>query len=93
MDVEVEDVVVELWAGWLGRRRGDAAGRARRNAAELAEAMAERNVERWKGEWRVRGVHPVRGNLWMTLGLTGGASTAYGRQVAGHAAAGNVLSN
>jgi len=30
MDVEVEDVVAKLWAGWLGRRRGGAARRARR---------------------------------------------------------------
>jgi len=43
MDIEVEDVTAELWTGWLGRRRGGAAGRARRSAAELAEAMAERN--------------------------------------------------
>jgi len=50
VDVEVEDVVAELWAGWLGWRRGDAAGRARRSAAELAEAMVERNVERWRGK-------------------------------------------
>ena len=53
MDIEVEDVEAELWAGWLGWRRGGAAGRARRNAAELTEAMAERNVERWRREWRV----------------------------------------
>jgi len=53
VDVEVEDVVAELWAGWLGRRCGDAAGRARRSSAELAEVMAERNVERWRGEWCV----------------------------------------
>jgi len=29
MDVEVEDIEEELWAGWLGRRRGGAAGKAR----------------------------------------------------------------
>ena len=39
MDVEVEDVEAELWVDWLGRRRGGAAGRARRSAAELAVAM------------------------------------------------------
>jgi len=44
MDVKVEDIVAELWAGWLGRRHGGAAGRARRSAAELTEAMAEGNV-------------------------------------------------
>jgi len=53
MDVEVEDVEAELWMVWLGQRRSGAAGRACRNAAELVEAMAERNVERWRGEWRV----------------------------------------
>ena len=37
MDVEVEDVTVDLWTGWLGRRRGGAAGKARQSAAELAE--------------------------------------------------------
>jgi len=42
-DVEVEDVEVELWAGWLGQRRSETAGGARRNAAELTEATAERN--------------------------------------------------
>ena len=45
-DVEVEDVEAELWAGWLGRRRGGTAGEARRNAAELTEATAERNGRR-----------------------------------------------
>ena len=42
-DAKVEDVEVELWADWLGRRRGGTAGKARRSAAELAVAMAERN--------------------------------------------------
>jgi len=28
-DAEVEDVEAELWAGWLGRRRGGTAGEAR----------------------------------------------------------------
>ena len=46
MDVEVEDVEAELWADWLGRRRGGTAGGARRSAAELPEATAERNVLR-----------------------------------------------
>ena len=46
VDVEVEDVEAELWAGWLGRRRGGTAGEARRSAAELTEATAERNVLR-----------------------------------------------
>ena len=45
-DAEVEDVEAELWAGWLGRRRGGTAGEARRSAAELTEATAERNVLR-----------------------------------------------
>jgi len=45
-DVEVEDVEAELWAGWLGRRRGGTAGEARRNAAELTETAAERNGRR-----------------------------------------------
>ena len=49
MDVEVEDVKVE----WLGRRRGGAAERARRSAAELAEDEGGRNVALWRGEWRV----------------------------------------
>ena len=45
-DAEVEDVEAELWVGWLGRRRGETAGEARRNAAELTEATAERNGRR-----------------------------------------------
>ena len=45
-DAEVEDVEAELWAGWLGRRRGGTTGKARRNAAELTEAMAEQNGRR-----------------------------------------------
>jgi len=52
-DAEVEDVDAELWAGWLGRRRGGTAGTARRNAAELAVDGGGRNVEHWRGEWRV----------------------------------------
>jgi len=53
MDDEVEDVMAELWAGWLGRRRRDAAGNARRSAAELTESMAE---GKWRtlSEWRSR---------------------------------------
>jgi len=43
VDVEVEDVEAELWADWLGRRRGGTAGGAHRSAAELPEATAERN--------------------------------------------------
>jgi hypothetical protein len=46
VDVEAEDVEAELWAGWLGRRRGGAAGKARRCTAELAEDEGGRNVER-----------------------------------------------
>ena len=53
MDVEVEDIEAELWADWLGRRRGGTAGRARRSTAELAEDEGGRNVEHWRGEWRV----------------------------------------
>jgi len=53
VDVEVEDIKVELWAGWLGRRRGGAAGKARRSTVELVEDEGGRNVEHWRGEWRV----------------------------------------
>jgi len=53
MDVEVEDVVVELWVKQLGSGRGGAVGRARRSAAELAEAMAEGNVALWASGRRV----------------------------------------
>jgi len=53
MDVEVEDVAAELWADWFGRRRGGAAGRARRSTAELAEAMAVGNVALWASGRRV----------------------------------------
>jgi len=53
VDVVVEDVTAELWARQLGSGRGGAAGRARRSAAELAENEGRRNVERWRGEWRV----------------------------------------
>jgi len=73
VDVEVEDIEAELWADWLGRRRGGTAGRARRSTAELAEDEGGRNVEHWRGEWRVSGVHSVRGDLWTSWGLTGGA--------------------
>jgi len=52
-DAEVENVEAELWAGWLGRRRGGTAGEARRNAAELTEAMAERNGRLWWSGCRV----------------------------------------
>jgi len=45
MDNEVEDIAAELWAKQLGSGRGGTAGRARRSTAELAEAMAEGNVE------------------------------------------------
>ena len=53
MDIEIENVTVELWAKQLGSGRGGAAGRALRSAAELAEDDGGRNVERWRGEWRV----------------------------------------
>jgi len=53
VDVEIEGVEAELWAGWLGRRRGGAAGKARRSATELAEDEGGRNVEHWRGEWRI----------------------------------------
>ena len=53
MDVEVEDVEAELWADWLGRRRGGTAGGAHRSAAELAVDEGGRNVALWRGEWRV----------------------------------------
>jgi len=53
VDAEVELVEAELWVDWLGRRRGAAAGRARRSAAELAEAMAERNGALWASGGRV----------------------------------------
>ena len=46
MDVEVEDVEAELWADWLGRRRGGTVGEARRSTAELPEATAEQNEQR-----------------------------------------------
>jgi len=53
VDVEVEDVETELCAGWLGRRRGGTAGKARRNAAELAVDKGGGNVALWRVEWRV----------------------------------------
>jgi len=53
VDVEVEDVEAELWADWLGRRRGGTARRARRSAAELAVDEGGCNVALWRGEWRV----------------------------------------
>ena len=43
MDIEVEDIVVELWAKQLGSVV----------AAELAENDGGRNGELWRGEWRV----------------------------------------
>ena len=52
-DAEVEEALVELLAGWLGRRRGGTAGRARRSTAELAVDEGGRNVALWRGEWRV----------------------------------------
>jgi len=74
VDVEVEDVEAELWARWLGRRRGGAAGRACRSAAELAVDEGGHNVALWRGEWRVRGVHSVRGVLRTMSVLTGGVT-------------------
>jgi len=53
MDVEVEDIAAELWAKQLSSGRGGAAMRTRQSAVELAEAMAEDNVEVWRGQWRV----------------------------------------
>ena len=53
MDVEVEEIAMELWVKQLSSGRGGAAGRAHRSAAELAEAIAEENVELWSVEWRV----------------------------------------
>jgi len=53
VDVEVEDIEAELWVDWLGWRRGGAAGRARRSAAELVKDEGGRNVEHWRGEWHV----------------------------------------
>jgi len=53
VDVEVEDVEAELWADWLGQRRGGTAGRARRSAVELAVDEGGRNVVLWRGEWHV----------------------------------------
>jgi hypothetical protein len=52
-DAEVEEALVKLLAGWLGRRRGGTAGGARRSAAELAVDEGGRNVALWRGEWRV----------------------------------------
>ena len=49
----VEDIEAELWARQLGSGRGGAAGRVRRSAGELTENDGGRNVERWRGEWRV----------------------------------------
>ena len=71
MDVEVQDVAAELWAKQLGSGRGGAAGRAHWSAAELAEDDGGRNVERWRGEWRVWGVQAVRGDLRASSKLTG----------------------
>jgi len=53
VDVVVEDVKAELWVGWLGRRRSETAGEARRNAVELAVDEGGRNVVLLRGEWRV----------------------------------------
>ena len=53
VDVVVEDVKAELWAGWLGWRGGGTAGEARRSAAELTVDEGGRNVALWRGEWRV----------------------------------------
>jgi len=53
VNVAVEDVKAELWAGWLVRRHGGTAGEARRSAAELAVDEGGRNVALWRGEWRV----------------------------------------
>jgi len=52
-DAEAVDALAELLAGWLGRRRGGAAGKARRDAAELTEAMAERYGRLWWSGCRV----------------------------------------
>ena len=52
-DAGVEEALAELLVGWLGRRRGGAVGKARRDAAELTEAMAERNGRLWWSGCRV----------------------------------------
>ena len=56
MDVEVEDVAAELWTGWLGRRRGGVAGRARRgNCGGKCGALGEwtMRLRRLGGAWRL----------------------------------------
>ena len=49
VDDEVEDIVAELWAEWLGSGRGGVAGRARRSVAELAENDGGGNGLWWSG--------------------------------------------
>jgi len=53
VDVEVEDIAAELWTKQLGSGRGGAVRRACPSAVELTENDDGRNVERWRGEWRV----------------------------------------
>ena len=93
MDAEVEDVEAELWADWLGRRHGEAAGRACLSAAELAEAMAERNGSLLASGGHVWGVHSVRGDLWTPWELTGGAFDGVWPTGGRHAAAGELCPN
>ena len=52
-DAEVEEALAELLVSWLGRRRGGAAGKTHRSAAELVEAMADRNGRLWWSGCRV----------------------------------------
>jgi len=52
-DAEAEEALAELLVGWLGRRHGGATGKARRDAAELTEAIAERNGRLWWSRCRV----------------------------------------
>jgi len=60
-----------LLAGWLGRRRGGAAGKTRRSAAELAEDESERNGRLWWSGCHVWGSGWLRGGLRASSKLTG----------------------
>jgi len=88
VDVEVEDVEAELWAGWLGRRRRGELGRRCCSTAELAEAkwrgeraLGRRNEDGQASGWR-------RGVQVKALGLSGGVAVDVRPPWVVHASAG-----
>ena len=78
-DAEVEEALAEIWAGWLGRRRGGELGQSCRFVAELAEEEAERRESAGK-EMRLAGAQGgIIASKWRRWGSQAGSLSTYGR--------------